>query len=72
MCSGLKGLLEEKESEGLEKGREKGREEGREEGREQERINAIQRMLNKGYTKEIILELDYTEEEILIAENKLL
>ena len=29
MCSGLKALLEEKESEGREKGREKGREEGR-------------------------------------------
>ena len=32
MCGGLKALLEEKESEGLERGREEGREEGREAG----------------------------------------
>ena len=42
-------------------------EEGRTEGRKQERINAIQNMLYKGITKELILNLDYTEEEFRIA-----
>ena len=38
-----------------------------EEGRKEERINAIQNMIYKGITKELILNLDYTEEEFRIA-----
>ena len=38
----------------------------------EERISAIQRMLKKKYSKEQILELDYTEEEFFQAELELL
>ena len=52
--------------------REVGREEGREEGMYKERISAIQRMLKKNYTKEDILDIGYTEEEISEAKNQLM
>ena len=38
------------------------------EGMQKERIDAVQRMLRKGYSKEDILELDYTEAEYAEAE----
>ena len=44
-------------------------EKGIEKGRKQERINIIQKMLNRGYSKETIIELlDYTE-EFIVAES---
>lgn len=42
--------------------------EGKAEGMQQERIDAVQRMIRKGYSKEDILELEYTEEEFAEAE----
>lgn len=39
-----------------------------EEGIEREKLTAIQRMIRKGYSKEQILELEYTEEEYTKAE----
>ena len=44
----------------------------REEGREKERISTIQKMLKKNYSKEQILDLDYTEDEYFQAETELL
>ncbi|MBQ7924688.1 MAG: hypothetical protein IJ335_00150 [Lachnospiraceae bacterium] len=38
------------------------------EGLQQGRIEAVQRMIRKGCTKEFILDLDYTEEEYAEAE----
>ena len=47
-------------------------EKGIEKGRKQERINIIQKMLNRGYSKETIIELlDYTEEEFIVAESQI-
>jgi len=42
-----------------------------EQGLEQGRIDAIQRMIRKGCTKDFILELGYTEEEYVKAETEL-
>ena len=58
--------------EGREQGLEEGLEQGREQGREEERISAIQKMLKKNYSKEQILDLDYTEDEYFQAETELL
>lgn len=44
---------------------------GRAEGRAEGRVDAIQRMIRKGCTKEFILELEYTEEEYIKAEEEL-
>lgn len=49
---------------------EKGIAKGIEKGIKKERIRAIKRMLLKGYSKESILGLDYTEEEYAKAESK--
>lgn len=57
------GLGESIENKALEKGREQ--------GIEQERIQAIQKMISRGDSKEMILELDYTEEEYLKAKGML-
>lgn len=57
------GLGESIENKALEKGREQ--------GIEQERIQAIQKMISRGDSKERILELDYTEEEYLKAKGML-
>jgi len=46
--------------------------EGKAEGMQQERIDAVQRMISKGYSREDILELEYTEEEYAEAEAGLL
>ena len=43
-----------------------------EEGMKQERINQIQRMIKKGKVKEEILDWEYTEEEYVEAERRLL
>lgn len=42
--------------------------EGKAEGIQMERIDAIQRMIRKGFAKDIILELGYTEAEYAEAE----
>ena len=42
---------------------ERGIEKGIEKGTEKERTRVIQKMIEKGYTKEDILDLDYTEDE---------
>ena len=55
-----------------EKGIKQGIERGIECGIKQERLNAIQRMLLKGLSKETILDLGYTEKEYAEVENKLL
>ncbi len=43
-----------------------------EEGMQQERIDAIQRMIRKGCTKEFIFDLGYTNEEYAEAETELI
>lgn len=47
---------------------DEGREEGREEGRTEGIVEGISKLIRKGYSKEDILELDYTEEEYAKAE----
>ena len=47
-------------------------ERGIEKGIEKERLNTIQRMLRRGYSKEDILDWEYTEEEYAEAERQLL
>ena len=39
---------------------------------ERERIDAVKRMIQKGYSKEQILDLSYSETEYMIAETELL
>ena len=41
---------------------------GRSEGRSEERVNAIRKMLKNGFTREVILSLDYSEAELEAAE----
>ncbi len=48
-----------------------GKAEGKAEGMQLERIHAVQRMIRKGYSKEDILELDYTEDEYAEAKSEL-
>ena len=45
-----------------------GRAEGKAEGKAEERILAIQKMIRRGYSKNDILELEYTENEYAEAE----
>lgn len=47
---------------------DEGREEGREEGRTEGIVEGISKLIRKGYSKEDILDLDYTEEEYARAE----
>ncbi len=51
--------------------KEEGITEGRSQGRSQERIHAIKNMIQKSYSKESILDLDYTEEEYNTAISEL-
>lgn len=46
--------------------------EAKNEGKTEERIKAIQKMLHKGFDKQTILSLDYTEEEYQEAEAAML
>jgi len=64
-------LLRIGKAEGMVEGEAKGKAEGKAEGMQQERIDAVQRMIRKGCTKEFILDLDYTEEEYAEAESGL-
>lgn len=59
-----KDYAEEREKIGLEKGLERGRSE--------ERMNAIRKMLQNGFNREMILSLDYYETELEAAEKELL
>lgn len=63
-----KDYAEEREKIGLEKGLEQGLERGRSE----ERMNAIRKMLQNGFNREMILSLDYSEAELEAAEKELL
>lgn len=63
-----KDYAEEREKIGLEKGLEQGLERGRSE----ERKNAIRKMLQNGFSREMILSLDYSETELEAAEKELL
>lgn len=57
-----KDYAEEREKIGLEKGLERGRSE--------ERMNAIRKMLQNGFNREMILSLDYSETELEAAEKE--
>lgn len=46
-------------------------EEREKKGCEEERQNAIRKMLQKGFSREMILSLDYSETELKAAENEL-
>ena len=59
-----KDYAEEREKIGLEKGLEKGRSE--------ERRSAICKMLQNGFSREMILSLDYSEAELEAAEQAML
>ena len=59
-----KDYAEEREKIGLEKYLERGRSE--------ERMNAIRKMLQNGFNREMILSLDYSETELEAAEKELL
>lgn len=59
-----KDYAEEREKIGLEKGLERGRSE--------ERMNAIRKMLQNGFNREMILSLDYSETELEAAEKELI
>lgn len=59
-----KDYAEEREKIGLEKGLERGCSE--------ERMNAIRKMLQNGFNREMILSLDYSETELEAAEKELL
>ena len=63
MCN-LSDLIEER-------GIEKGMEQGLQQGRMAERISKIQKMIQKNYSKEDILDLDYTEEEYVKAREEM-
>ena len=63
-----KDYAEEREKIGLEKGLEQGLERGRSE----ERMNAIRKMLQNGFNREMILSLNYSETELEAAEKELL
>ena len=67
MCNLSENIIEY----GLEKGMTVGREQGRKEGRKEERMNAIERMIRAGATKEQILIYGYSEEEYGMVERSL-
>lgn len=51
---------------------EEGKAEGMAEGIQKERLDAIQKMIRKGYSRDFVLDLDYTESEYTEAEAGLL
>ena len=65
-------IMEKYLSEAKNEGWTEGRAEGKTEGKTEERINTIQKMLRKGFDKQTILSLDYTEEEYQKAESSML
>lgn len=75
MCNLSQGIAEinfEKGiNQGIEQGIEQGIQQGIQQGVEKERLNAIERMLKAGATKDQIVSYGYTEEELVEAENGL-
>ena len=72
MCHIAQALEEEGIKKGIKKGMKQGMKQGVKQGVRQERINQIQRMIKKGKVKEEILDWEYTEEEYVEAERRLL
>ena len=66
-----KDYAEEREKIGLDKGIGRGLEQGLERGRSEERMNAIRKMLQNGFSREMILSLDYSETELEAVEKEL-
>lgn len=66
-----KDYAEEREKIGLEKGLEIGLEIGLEKGRSEERRNAICKMLQNGFSREMILLLDYSETKLQAVEQEM-
>jgi flagellar biosynthesis/type III secretory pathway protein FliH len=64
--------LQEGRQAGLQEGRQAGLQEGRQAGLQEGHIDAIQKMLQKNFSKEVILDLGYSEEEYQKAEKELL
>ena len=71
MCNWSEAILERGIEKGIEKGIERGIEKGMERGIEKERLNAIERMIQAGATKEQIISFGYTEKEFTEVENAL-
>ena len=71
MCNWSEAILERGIEKGMERGIEKGIEKGMERGIEKERLNAIERMIQAGATKEQIISIGYTEKELAEVENAL-
>lgn len=72
MCNWSEAILEKGLEEGIEKGIEEGIEKGMKKGIGKERLNAIERMLQAGATKEQIISYGYSEEEFAKVEKMLL
>ena len=68
---GMERGIEQGMERGIEQGMERGIEQGMERGIEQERLNAIERMIRAGATKEQIISFGYTEKELAEVENAL-
>ncbi len=74
LCKALQEMYDDGVKEGIEKGIEKGIEQGRELGRiavREEKISKIRNMLKAGSTKEFILDIGYTEEELMEAKKQM-
>ena len=72
MCNLSENIIELGMEKGLEKGIEKGIEKGMREGIQKERMDAIERMVKAGASKEQILSYGYTEEEYRKSQESLL
>ena len=72
MCHIAQALEEEGIKKGIKKGVKQGVKKGMKQGVKQERITQIQRMIKRGKVKEEILDWEYTEEEYVEAERRLL
>ena len=66
LCKALQEMYDDGKAEGLEQGRELGKIE-----LQQEKTTKIQNMLKEGISKEVILKIGYTEEELAEAERQL-
>jgi len=72
MCNLSENIIELGMEKGMEKGIEKGIEKGMREGIQKERMDAIERMVKAGASKEQILSYGYTEEEYRKSQESLL
>ena len=71
MCNWSEAIKEASFEEGIKKGIEKGIEKGMKKGIEEERLNAIERMVQAGLTKEQIISCGYTDGEFAEVVNAL-